>query len=155
MILFDVNILIYAHREDQEHHAYYRNRLESAVSEAPAFGLTPLVAGGFVRIVTSEKFPNGPTPLPQALAVVDSLMEHPNSHWIYPGNRHWELVSALSRSTRCSGKGFADTQHAAIAIEHACTWISRDRDFHLFVKHGLRFEEWACPARAGQQARGL
>ena len=146
MNLFDVNILIYAHREDQVHHEYFRARLESAVSGASAFGLTPLAAGGFVRIVTSANFPNGPTPLPQALAVVDSLMEHPNSHWVLPGSRHWELVSSLCRSGRCRGKGVADAQHAAIAIEHACTWISRDRDFRKFVRHGLRFEEWSPTA---------
>jgi hypothetical protein len=35
-----------------------------------AFGLTPLIAGGFVRVVTSANFPNGPTPLAQALALV-------------------------------------------------------------------------------------
>lgn len=146
MILFDVNILIYAHREDQRHHVFYRTRLESTVSEAPAFGLTPLVAGGFIRIVTSAAFPNGPTPLPQALAVVDSLMEHPNSHWISPGNRHWELLCSLCRRSRSKGKGIADAQHAAIAIEHACSWVSRDRDFRKFVRDGLRFDEWSPDA---------
>lgn len=143
MILFDVNILVYAHREDQEQHAYYRERLESALLQTPAFGLTPLVAGGFLRIVTHPAFPNGPTPLPQALAVVESIMDQPNSHWITPGSRHWELVSQLCRSHRCSGKCIADAQHAAIAIEHAATWISRDRDFRKFVDSGLRFEEWS------------
>jgi toxin-antitoxin system PIN domain toxin len=143
MILFDVNVLVYAHREDQEWHAFYRARLEEAISGAQSFGLTPLVAGGFVRVVTGANFPNGPTPLPQALAVVDGLMELSNSHWVNPGKRHWELVSALCRATRRTGKGVADAQHAAIAIEHACTWISRDKDFLNFEKHGLRFEHWA------------
>jgi toxin-antitoxin system PIN domain toxin len=142
MILFDVNILVYAHREDQQWHEAYRTRLESAVSGSMAFGLTPLIAGGFVRVVTSANFPNGPTPLAQALAVVESLMDRPNSHWVNPGKRHWELVSALCRETRCSGKGVADAQHAAIAIEHACTFVSRDRDFLRYEKHGLRFEQW-------------
>jgi hypothetical protein len=36
----------------------------------------------------------------------------------------------------------ADAQHAAIAIEHAATWISRDRDFHQFTAHGLVWEKW-------------
>jgi len=31
MILFDVNILIYAHREDQADHGYFREKLESRV----------------------------------------------------------------------------------------------------------------------------
>jgi predicted nucleic acid-binding protein len=36
----------------------------------------------------------------------------------------------------------ADAQHAAIAIESASTWISRDGDFERFVPFGLRFEPW-------------
>jgi toxin-antitoxin system PIN domain toxin len=142
VILFDVNILIYAHREDQEHHGYYHSRLQAAIAQAPAFGVTPFVAGGFVRIVTQDRFPNGPTPLPQALAVIESLMQLPHSHWITPGARHWELVSSLCRASRLIGKGVADAQHAAVAIEHACTWISGDTDFRVFEKQGLRFDCW-------------
>lgn len=146
MMLFDVNILVYAHREDQEHHAFYRAKLEAVLGTVPAFGLSPLVAGGFVRVVTHARFPNGPTPLHQALAVVEGLMAQPNSHWVAPGARHWELVSALCRKTGCQGKGVADAQHAAIAIEHAATWVSRDRDFRRFAAQGLRFEEWSPEA---------
>lgn len=143
MILFDVNVLIYAHREDQAHHAFFRGRLENLVSQGVPCGLTPLVAAGFVRIVTHARFPNGPTPLVQALAVVESLMQRGNAQWISPGRRHWELVGALCRATRATGKLVADAQHAAIAIEHACTWASRDGGFRLFESLGLRFEHWS------------
>ena len=145
MILFDVNILIYAHREDQAHHAFYRNRLESTLAEGGAFGLTPLVAGGFIRIVTQPNFPNGPTPIAQALAVIDGLMSQPKAHWVTPGNRHWELLSELCRKSGCQGKAVADAHHAAIAIENACTWISRDPDFERFTPCGLRFDPWQPP----------
>ena len=142
MNLFDINVLVYAHREDQEHHAYYRSRLEAFIGEGKPFGLTPLVAGGFVRIVTQPAFPNGPTPLPQAMAVIESLAGHPNGHWIQPGRRHWELFALLCRQTQATGKHVADAQHAAIANEHAPTWISRDRDFERFTAHGLVWQPW-------------
>lgn len=32
MKLFDVNVLIYAHRSDQSHHEYFRGRLEAALA---------------------------------------------------------------------------------------------------------------------------
>ncbi|MCF7675184.1 MAG: PIN domain-containing protein [Akkermansiaceae bacterium] len=146
MILFDVNVLIYAHREDQVDHEYFRRKLEVVVHRATSFGMSPLVATGFVRIVTHPKFPNGPTPLPQALAVVESLMQQPNAHWIAPGKRHWELLADLCRRTHTTGKSVADAQHAAVAIEHACTWVSRNRDFSRFVAEGLRFERWSPSA---------
>ncbi len=146
MNLFDINVLVYAHREDQEHHAYFRARLEHCIAEGHPFGLTPLVAGGFIRVVTQPAFPNGPTPLPQALAVIEALCSHPNGHWIQPGRRHWELFAQLCRQTQATGKGVADAQHAAIAIEHAATWISRDRDFERFTAHGLVWKPWLPPA---------
>jgi len=140
MKLFDVNILIYAHREDQIHHDFYRNRFESTLNGPDTFGLSTLVAAGFVRIVTHARFPNGPTPLSQALAVVESIANLPNCYWINPGSRHWKLLAELCRECRCTGKNVSDAQHAAVAIENACTWVTRDEDFTVFAKHGLRLE---------------
>lgn len=140
MILFDTNVLIYAHREDQTEHAFYREWLETTVKRGTLFGLSPLVAGGFVRVVTHPRFPNGPTPLAQALAVVDSLASVTYCRWLSPSNRHWELVSNLCRETLASGKLVADAQHAALAIEHACTWVTRDADFERFTKAGLKLD---------------
>lgn len=138
MKLFDVNILIYAHRKDQPEHAFYRNFLEHELSRPSAFALTPLVAGAFVRIVTNPRFPNGATPLPMALATIEDMIHHKNCSLLSPGRRHWTLMAKLCRETQCAGKLVADAQHAAIAIEHACEWVTRDRDFERFVSHGLQ-----------------
>jgi len=140
MNLFDVNVLVYAHREDQEHHEFFRDYVESQVTGSDLFALSPLVAGGFLRIVTHDRFPNGPTPLPQALATIDSFTALAHCIWTGPGRRHWEIASELCRRCGCRGKSVADAQHAAIAIEHACQWVTRDRDFEAFVDHGLKLE---------------
>ncbi len=140
MNLVDVNILIYAHRKDQLNHEFYRDKLESLLNKGDPFGMTPLVAAGFVRIVTQRKFPNGPSPLSIALSMVDDIMSRPNAFWMNPGQKQWELFSSLSRKKQCTGKMVSDAQHAAIAIEHAATWISRDNDFFRFESEGLRFE---------------
>jgi hypothetical protein len=138
--LFDVNILIYAHRQDQQHHDFYRSFVESLVNGSASFGLSPLTAVGFVRIVTHPKFPNGPTPLAQALSVVESLTSLEHCVWTPPGRRNWELTRELCQKTRSAGKGVADAQHAAVAVEHACDWITRDRDFRRFEPHGLKLQ---------------
>lgn len=140
MILFDVNVLIHAHREDQEHHAFYRDSIESLVNSSESIGLSTLVAAGFVGVVTHARFPNGPTPLPQAMAVIDGLAAHPSCHWVGPGQRHWEVMSRLCRQSGCTGKRVADAQHAAVAIEHGCRWVTRDRDFVAFASQGLHLE---------------
>jgi toxin-antitoxin system PIN domain toxin len=144
MKLFDVNILIYAHRGDQLHHDYYRMRLEETLAGPEACGLSIAVASGFLRIVTQPNFPNGPTPLPQALAVIETLTAPGCCQWVHPGSRHWSMVAELCRQTNTSGKGVSDATHAALAIEHGCTWVSRDHDFRRFAPHGLRWENW-CP----------
>jgi toxin-antitoxin system PIN domain toxin len=140
MKLFDINILVYAHRADLAHHEFYREALEAMAGGPDAFALSPLVAAGFVRVVTHPSFPNGPTPLAQALAVVDSLTAQPGCCWVMPGLRHWSLTADLCRRCACRGKQVADAQHAALAIEHACTWVTRDTDFGVFTAHGLKLQ---------------
>jgi len=140
MKLFDVNVLVYAHRSDQPDHAFYRDYVEDQINGTHAFALSALVAAGFVRIVTHPGFPGGSTPLAQALATVDSLATLDHCHWVGPGRRHWELVSGLCRQCGSQGKHVADAAHAAVAIEHSCQWVTRDRDFRPFTAHGLQLE---------------
>lgn len=140
MKLFDVNILIYAHREDQPEHSFYNDYLKRQIEIADAFAMSPLVFGAFVRIVTNERFPNGSTPLPQALAVIDSILSQKHCHLLRTGQRHWEVLSNLCRHTQAQGKLVADAQHAAIAIENGCQWITRDKDFEQFRPYGLQLE---------------
>ena len=56
------------------------------------------------------------------------------------------LVAITSNRGLCGGfnnniiKLVADAQHAAIALEHGCTWVTRDADFEGFRGSGLRVE---------------
>ena len=143
MKLFDINILIYAHRADQPFHKTYRERLEMEIESSEPFGISSLAAAGFIRIVTQSRFPGGPTPMSQALSVIESMIEQPNAVMVNPGTGHWEIISDLCRRTGAMGKFVADIQHAAVAIEHSCTWITRDTDFDRLTKHGLRLEIWS------------
>ena len=45
MMLLDVNVLVYAHREDTDRHAEYRAFLHSAIDGAEACGISELVSG--------------------------------------------------------------------------------------------------------------
>lgn len=136
----DVNLLIYAHRRDDQDHAFYREWLENLANGPEPFALSALVAVAFVRIVTHPAFPPEPTPLPQAIAVIEALRARPNCRFLEPGNRHWNIFRACAEVGKARGKLVADAQHAAVAIEHGCTWITRDADFHRFESAGLRLE---------------
>jgi predicted nucleic acid-binding protein len=104
------------------------------------FALSTEVATAFERIVTQTRYPAGPTPLPQALAVIDSLRQTPGCRMLAPGDRHWELFRHLCDISQATGKRVGDAKHAALALEHGCTWVTRDDDFEDFVSAGLRLE---------------
>ena len=136
----DVNVLIYAHRADDPAHGFYRRWLEQLAAGPEPFALSLDIATAFVRIVTHVNFPGGPTPLPQALAVIDALRQTPGCRLLAAGDRHWDLFRRMCEIARATGKRVGDARHAALAVEHGCTWVTRDADFHDFVPAGLRLE---------------
>jgi toxin-antitoxin system PIN domain toxin len=136
VILPDVNVLVYAHRADEDPDGFYLEELARITAGPAPFALSTLVAGGFLRIVTSRRAFVDPTPLPPALAA-ETLATSPGCRWVSPGPRHWTLLGDLCRATGAVGKAVADAQHAAVAIEHGCTLVSRDADFARFAPHGL------------------
>lgn len=136
----DVNILIYAHRRDERNHEFYRGWMEQTANSSEPFALSALVAAAFVRITTHPRFPGGPTPLEDAIRVIESLLAVETCHLVCPGPRHWELFQRCALEGRTCGKHVADAQHAAVAIEHNCVWVTRDPDFLSFRSAGLRLE---------------
>ena len=55
MILMDVNILVYAHREDTGDHPAYRDWVEETINGVGAYGVSELVLSGFICVVTHRK----------------------------------------------------------------------------------------------------
>jgi toxin-antitoxin system PIN domain toxin len=136
----DVNILVYAHRREDPDHEFYRAWMERLANGPEPFALSVLVAAAFVRVVTHPSFKPQPTPLQQAIAVIDSLAALSNCLMPRPEERHWNLVKKLCEASSARGKLVADAQHAAVALEHGCTWVTRDTDFESFRGSGLRVD---------------
>lgn len=140
MLMPDVNILIYAHRQDEAWHQPYRAWLQQVVDGPEPFALSVLVAVGFIRIVTNPRIYGDPTPLPVAIAAIEQLAQHPRCRITAPGPGHLADVTRLCRAGAAQGKVVADAQHAALAMSEGCTWVSRDGDFARFADHGLRWD---------------
>jgi toxin-antitoxin system PIN domain toxin len=136
----DVNVLVYAHRNDEEVHSAYRAWFEALVNGDQPFALSVLVAVAFVRIVTNPKIYDAPTTIEVALAAIDQIVGHPRCRLIAPESDHWERVATLCRATGAKAKLVADAQHAALAMAGGFTWVTRDGDFGRFAPHGLRWE---------------
>lgn len=137
MILCDVNVLVYAFREDAERHGEFRAWLDERVKSPEAFGVSDLVLGGVLRVLTHPRVFVPPTPLDKALAFVTALRSQPNCVLVQPGARHWEIFRDLCVRAGAKGNLIADAYHAALAIEHGCEWITTDGDYARF--RGLRW----------------
>jgi uncharacterized protein len=148
MILTDVNVLIYAHREDTVDHDRYRHWLEAALASPEAFGIVELVLSGFLRVTTNPKIFSAPTPLDVALTFVEAIRASPNGVRISPGVRHWSIFTQLCRETGATGNLVPDAFLAALAIESGSEWITTDRDFRQFP--GLK---WRHPLQPTETQR--
>jgi hypothetical protein len=73
MMLPDVNVLVYAHREDSQHHAGCRAWVEAMVNGDESYGLSELVLSGFLRVVTHPRVFAEPSPLADALEFAEQL----------------------------------------------------------------------------------
>ena len=132
MILPDVNVLIYAHRRESPEHAAFADWLRVLVERPEPFACSELVLSGVVRIVTNPRVFRDPTPLETALTFCENLLHRPNCTPIRPGPRHWAIFAELCRTARASAKLVADAYHAALAIEHGCSFATTDGDFARF-----------------------
>jgi len=137
VVLIDVNVLVYAHRSDAADHSRYRAWLESVINADVAYGMTDLVLGSFLRVVTHPRVFKEPSPLEQALNFASEVRERPNCVPVAPGDRHWGIFTRLCRATNARGNLVSDAYHAALAIESGSEWITTDRDYARFP--GLRW----------------
>lgn len=142
MLLPDVNVLIYAHREDSHpEHPRFADWIRRLAIGPEPFALSVLVLAGLVRIVTNPRIFRRPSTLDEALAFCEELIRRPTAYLIGPGPKHWQLVADLCRAAHATADLVADAQHAAVAIEHGCTLVTTDSDFsrfpHLRWRHPL------------------
>lgn len=140
MVLPDVNVLVYAHREDTAQHGACREWLEKILNGDQAYAISDLVLSGFVRVVTHPRVFKRPSSITEALAFAEQVREQPNCVHVGPGLRHWDIFGRLCAESGVKGNLVPDAYFAALAIESGCEWISTDRDFSRFK--GLR---WRVP----------
>jgi toxin-antitoxin system PIN domain toxin len=132
MLALDVNVLVSAFRAVAPDHEPIRAWLEQAVDAPEPVGISDAVLAGTVRVLTHPRVFHPPTLLDDALDRVTHLRAQPGVLTLRPGPRHWEVFDRLCRSVDARGNLVADAQHAAIAVEHGATLISKDRDFARF-----------------------
>jgi toxin-antitoxin system PIN domain toxin len=132
MILCDVNVLVYAHRQDVPDHVRYKAWLVETLQGPQAYGVSDLVLSGFIRVVTHPRIFKDPTSLADAVAFAEQVRNQPHAVPVAPGQRHWRIFMDLCRQTQARGNLVPDAFFAALAIESGCDWVTTDLDFSRF-----------------------
>ena len=140
MTLADVNVLVYAHRQDLPQHDRFSAWLGEEVESGRSFALCDASLTGFLRIVTNGRIFTNPTPLAVALRSIEELREQPGAVHLSPGARHWGIFTKLCSSVGARANDIPDAYLAALAIESGSELVTADRGFGRFP--GLR---WSNP----------
>ena len=136
MILVDVNILIYATREEADQHTLIRDWLDERLSGSARVGLPWASVLGFLRIVTNPRAFRSPLTMSLAWEQVSAWLAA-EPVWIpHPTERHADVLRGLLALPGTFGNLVSDAHLAALAIEHGLTLCSTDGDFARFP--GLR-----------------
>jgi toxin-antitoxin system PIN domain toxin len=144
VLLPDVNVLVYAYREDAPGHPRFRDWLRGVLDGDLAYGVSDLVLSGFLRVVTHPRVFVPPSPLEHAMGFAEVIRSQPHAVPVTPGSRHWGIFSRLCSTAGVKGNLLVDAFLAALAIEWGAEWITTDRDYARFP--GLR---WRHPLEDG------
>lgn len=125
MWLVDVNVLIYAFREQSTFHTSAKKWLEDRLSEEDLLFFSDLVELGFIRItnqISGMDFEN-------SWSFIETIRQTPSYRSIQSGPRHALEFSRIIRSQKISVKHYTDAWLAALAIEKNATLVSYDQGF--------------------------
>jgi toxin-antitoxin system PIN domain toxin len=132
MFLMDVNVLVYAYREDVAHHQACHRWLESTVNSPKAFGYSEMVMNGFLRVVTHPKVFETPSDLSSAMRFVNQVRHAQNAVCIMPSTRHWQIFTDCLLQIDARGNDVSDAYLAALTLEWNCQWVTMDKGFKRF-----------------------
>lgn len=133
----DVNVLVAAYRGDHVHHAVARRWLTAALescARGASFELLPMVATGFVRVVTHRKaFPGTAASPGQAFEFLDSVMAVPGVV-MPPLGREWKVFQTLCLDRDPRGSDVSDAWIAAAVSVGGYHLVTFDADFGRLLR---------------------
>jgi uncharacterized protein len=139
VIALDTNVLVYAHRADAPFHAPAREAVQGLMQGRQRFAVPWPCAHEFIAVVTHPRVYRDPTPLDQALSVLDAL--HGLEHCDFLGEAvdHLEMLRALAVPAQVHGGAIHDARIAALCVQHGVRELwSADRDFSRYPSLRLR-----------------
>ena len=131
----DVNVLVAASRRDHVHHGPALSWLEGALADCASgarFSVFPVVAVGVVRLVTHSRVFEHPTPIADALAFVQAVLDAPGVERPLLGPE-WPALADLCRTFDLRGNGVPDAWIAAAVRDRHEHLVTFDREFRRLL----------------------
>jgi uncharacterized protein len=143
VILPDVNVLVYAARDDAPSCAQYRVWLEAALAGPEPVAVVSPVLAGFLRVVTNPRIFTQPSSLDEALRFAEALLSAPAAVVPALSQRLATLFPEVCRRAGATADRVPDAFLAAIALDLDAELVTADRGFARYA--GLR---WRHPLDA-------
>ena len=134
----DINVLVAASRADHPHHTIAREWLEEAVEaceSGSSIEVLPMVAAGFLRLVTSSRVFPDPSPTKEALAFIDALLAVPGVE-MPESAREWPTLRRLCLDGKLAGNAIPDAWIAASVKVMNGRLVTFDRGFSKLLGKG-------------------
>jgi uncharacterized protein len=132
----DVNVLVAAFIQEHRHHAQARRWLTNALA-ACASGVTlallPMVAAGFIRVVTNPRVHPFTIPTAQAFGFLTAMLRTPGV-WMPDVGPEWPLLEALCVERRLRGSIVSDAWIAAAVKANDLHLVTFDDDFRHLLR---------------------
>ena len=139
MKVVDTNILVYAHRRDSAFHGQAAACVRGLAEDQNAWAIPWPCVHEFLAVVTNPRIFKQPTPLPVALAQVETWLDSPSLRLLAEEDGYWTVLARLLRSSHVQAAKVHDARVAALAIFHgARELLSADRDFSRFPELSCR-----------------
>lgn len=133
MIAVDTNILVYAFREDSPHHPRARAAVESLANGRSAWGIPWPCVHEFLAITTHPRVYDPPSPMSEAIRMIDGLLAVPSVRPLGEGPDHGRVLGDVLVASGVVGPKVHDARIAAICLAHGVTELwTADRDFSYF-----------------------
>jgi toxin-antitoxin system PIN domain toxin len=134
----DINVLVAASRSDHPNHSVAREWLEEAIEACAGGGsieVLPMVAAGFLRLVTNVRVFPDPSPIKEAVAFIDALLAVPGVEMPESG-REWPTLRRLCLDGTLCGNAIADAWIAAAVKVVNGRLVTLDRGFTQLLGKG-------------------
>jgi len=133
MIAVDTNLLVYAHRQDNDQNQAAFACLNELAEGSSAWAVPWPCVHEFLAIVTHPRIFDPPSPLAAALEQVKAWFESPRLQLLAESPGYEQHLEQLVRAGSVTGPRIHDARIAALCLHHGVSELwTADRDFTRF-----------------------